>query len=126
MRLRSDTAYLLAAGLALATAFVIVFLNAAAGMIGIEDDDPANLLYVAVLAIGCIGALAARFQPRGLSNALLATAVAQAVVAGIALRLPNTASPTQIVVVHSLFVASFAGAALLFRHAASASTSTVS
>ena len=27
-------------------AFLIVWLNAAAGPIGIEDDDPANLLYV--------------------------------------------------------------------------------
>jgi hypothetical protein len=34
---------------------VIVWLNAAAGLIGIEDDGPANLLYAAVLAIGCIG-----------------------------------------------------------------------
>jgi hypothetical protein len=42
----------LAAGLALTAAFLIVWLNVAAGLIGIEDDDPANLLYVGVLAIG--------------------------------------------------------------------------
>jgi hypothetical protein len=118
MQLQSNTAYRLAAALALAAAFLIVWLNAAAGLIGIEDDDPANLLYVGVLAVGFIGAVIARFQPRGLSRALFATALAQALVGAIALKYPNTASPVQIVLLHGLFVASFAGAALLFRYAA--------
>jgi hypothetical protein len=118
MHLQSNTAYRLAVSLALVTAFVIVWLNAAAGLIGIEDDDPANLLYVGVLAIGFIGAIIARLQPRGLARALFATALAQAFVGAIALELPNTASSVQIVIVHGVFVALFAGAALLFRYAA--------
>src|SRR5688500_3042135 len=118
MRLQSNTAYRIAVGLALTAAFLIVWLNAAAGLIGIEDDDPANLLYVAVLAVGFIGALIARLQPRGLSRALLATALAQALVGAIALALPNTASSVQILIVHGMLVALFAAAALLFRHAA--------
>jgi len=116
--MHSTTTYRVAAGLALTAAFLIVWMNAAAGLIGIEDDDPANLLYVGVLAIGFLGALAARFRPRGLARALFATALAQAVVGAIALRLPNTAGPVQIVLLHGAFVALFAGAALLFRHAA--------
>ena len=116
--MHSTTAYRVAAGLALTAAILILWMNAAAGLIGIEDDDPANLLYVGVLAIGFLGALAARFQPRGLARALFATALAQAVVGAIALRLPNTAGPVQIVLLHGAFVALFAGAALLFRHAA--------
>jgi GNAT superfamily N-acetyltransferase len=118
MPLESNTAYRLAAGLALTAAFLIVWLNAAAGLIGIEDDDPANLMYVGVLAIGLIGAVTARFQPRGLARALFATALAQALVGAIALKLPNTASSVQILLLHGLFVALFAGAALLFRYAA--------
>jgi hypothetical protein len=118
MHLHSDTAFRIAAGLALAAAFLIVFMNAAAGLIGIEDDDPANLLYVGVLAIGFIGAIVARFQPRGLGRVFLATALAQAVVGVIAVKLPNTAGPLQIVLLHGLFVALFAGAALLFHYAA--------
>ena len=118
MPLQSNTAYRLAVSLALATALVIVWLNAAAGLIGIEDDDPANLLYVGVLAIGFIGAIIARLQPRGLANALFATALAQALVGAIALKLPNTASSVQIVVLHGAFVALFVGAALLLRYAA--------
>ncbi len=116
--MQSTTAYRVAAGLALTAAFLIVWMNAAAGLIGIEDDDPANLLYVGVLAIGFLGALGARFQPRGLARAMFETALAQAVVGAIALRLPNTAGPVQIVLLHGAFVALFAGAALLFRHAA--------
>jgi hypothetical protein len=97
---------------------LIVWLSVAAGLIGIEDDDPANLMYVGVLAIGFIGAITARFQPRGLARALFATALAQALVGAIALQYPNTASPVQILLLHGLFVALFGGAALLFRYAA--------
>jgi len=118
MHLQSHTAYRLAVGLALTAAFLIIWLNAAAGLIGIEDDDPANLLYVGVLAIGFIGAILARLQPRGLARALFATALAQALVGAIALKLPNTAGSLQIVIVHGVFVALFAGAALLLRYAA--------
>ena len=118
MHFQSNTAYRFAVGLALTATFLIVWLNAAAGLIGIEDDDPANLLYVGVLAIGFIGAIIARFQPRGLARALFATALAQALVGAIALKLPNTASSVQIVIVHGVIVALFAGAALLFRYAA--------
>lgn len=118
MSLPSDTAYRFAVGLALTAALLIVWLNAAAGLIGIEDDDPANLLYAGVLAVGFVGALIARLQPRGLARASFATALAQALVGMIALGLPNTASPVQIVIVHGVFVALFAGAASLFRYAA--------
>lgn len=44
MRMHSSSGYRVAAGLAITAAFLIVWLNAAAGLIGLEDDDPANLL----------------------------------------------------------------------------------
>lgn len=118
MRLQSDSAYRIAAGLALAVAFLIVFMNVAAGLLGIEDDDPANLLYVGVLAIGFFGGIIARFQPQGLARAMFATAVALALVGAFALNYPNTAGPVQIVLLHGLFVALFSGAGVLFRYAA--------
>jgi hypothetical protein len=119
--LLNNTRYQVAAGLALTAAFLIVWLNAAAGMIGIKDDDPANLLYAGVLAIGVIGAVIARLQPRGLARAMFATALAQALVAAIALRVPNTASPAQIVVLHAALIALFASSAVLFRSAGATS-----
>ena len=118
MHLQSHTAYRFAAALSLVAALLIVWLNVAAGLIGIEDDDPANLLYVGVLAIGFIGAIIARFQPWGMARALFTTALAQALVGAIALKLPNTAGSLQIVIVHGVFVALFPGAALLLRYAA--------
>ncbi len=75
-------AYRVAVGIACATGFVLVFINAAAGIIG---DGPVNLMYLGVLAVGFVGALIARFQPRGMALALFATAVAQMLVPVIAL-----------------------------------------
>ena len=77
-------AYRAAVGVALATAFILVWMNLAVGIIG-SEDNPANLMYAGVLAVGIIGALIARFQPRGMARALVATALAQALVAVIAL-----------------------------------------
>src|SRR5687768_3989007 len=75
-------AYGIAVGVACATSFVLIFINAAAGIIG---DGPVNLMYVGVLAVGFIGALIARFEPRGMALALFATAVAQMLVFAAAL-----------------------------------------
>jgi hypothetical protein len=75
-------AYRAAVGIACATGFVLLFINAAAGIIG---DGPINLLYVGVLAVGFVSALIARFEPRGMALALFATAVAQMLVPVIAL-----------------------------------------
>ena len=76
------TAYRVATGIAVTTALVLFWLNVAAGIIG---DGPVNLMYVGVLAVGFIGAVIARFQPRGMALALLATAVAQMLVPVVAL-----------------------------------------
>ena len=78
----SPTAYRAAVAIACVTGFVLVWINAAAGIIG---DGPVNLLYLGVLAVGFVGAFVARFQPRGLALALFVTAVAQMLVPVIAL-----------------------------------------
>jgi uncharacterized membrane protein len=118
MATQNKVAYRLAAGLAVTAALLIVWMSVAAGLLGIEDADPANLLYVGVLGIGFVGALVARFQPRGLAVAMFLAALAQALVGVFALQYPNTARPTQILLVHGVFVGLFAGAAWLFRHSA--------
>ena len=75
-------AYRAAVGISCATGLALVFINAAAGVIG---DGPVNLMYGGVVAIGFAGAWIARFQPRGMATALFATAVAQLLVPVIAL-----------------------------------------
>ena len=114
------TAYRAAVGVALAVAFLLAWVNLAVGIIGTEDD-PANLMYVGVLAVGIIGAIVARFRPSGMARALFATALAQASVAVIALIFglgSRWSPPVEILGVNGFFVALFVGSALLFRHAA--------
>ena len=84
VRKTGNTAYRSAVGVALAAAFILVWVNGAVGIIGNERDD-ANLMYGGVLAVGIIGAIIARFRSQGMVRALFATAFAQALVAVIAL-----------------------------------------
>lgn len=120
-RSAGNAAYKAAVGVALAAALLLVWMNLAVGVIG-EPDDLANVMYVGVLAVGVVGAGIARFRPNGMARALLATALAQALVAVIALiagkhQLPLS-SVSEILVLNGFFVALFVGSAWLFRHAA--------
>jgi hypothetical protein len=77
-------------------------------------------MYFGVVGVGIIGAIVARFRPHGMARALFATALAQALVAVIALifglGLPWS-PPVEILILNGFFVALFVGSALLFRHA---------
>ena len=128
---QGGTAYRVATGIACATGFVLLFMNAAVGIIG---DGPVNLLYLGVLATAFGGALVARFQPRGMALAMLATAAAQMLVPAIALVLwqagwndllsdPSSPYPPfhpgvgPVFGLNGVFAALWVVAALLFRHA---------
>jgi hypothetical protein len=119
---KGDTiAYRAAVGIACAAGLLLVWINAAVGIIG--DEDLANVMYFGVLAVGLIGAFIARFQPRGMARALVATAVAQALVPLIAMIwVPLTAftpSVGGVLGLNAFFIALWVGSALLFRHAGS-------
>ena len=114
------TAYRAAVGVAIAAALMLVWLSLGVGIIG-ADGDPANVMYFGVLAVGISGALAARFQPSGMARALVATALAQTLVAVIALLAGlgyPWSGPLEIVGLNGMFVAPFVGSAWLFRRAA--------
>lgn len=83
-RMSANTAYRAAAGLAVATAFLLVWANGAVGVIG-DEGEPANLMYAGVLGVAIIGAVLGRMQPRGMALTLAATTLAQILVALIAL-----------------------------------------
>jgi len=74
-------AYRFAVGVALTTAFILLWVNGAVGIIGDESND-ANIMYFGVLAVGFIGAIIARFRPLGMARALYAMALAQVLAAG--------------------------------------------
>ena len=113
--------YRFATILALATAFILVWLIGAVGVIGVEGD-PFDLMYFGVLAVGLIGAIAARLQPHGMARALFATAFAQALVTFVALVVgkhqSSVSSVPEILILNGFFIALFLGSARLFRNAA--------
>jgi hypothetical protein len=119
-RTTANVAYRAAVGVAVAAAFILIWLSLSVGIIG-RDGDPANLMYLGVLAVGAVGALIARLHPTGMARALFATALAQmsvalfALVAGLGY---PWSGPLELSVLNGFFVALFLGSAWLFRRAA--------
>lgn len=110
-------AYRLATGLGLFAALALLWVNLAVGLIG-SEDNPVNAMYLGVLAIGGLGALAARFKPIGMSWTLFAAAAAQLAVPLIALLVrPNDFSPgvAQVFGLNAVFAGMFAVSGWLFR-----------
>lgn len=110
----------IAVGVALGAALLLVWANAAVGLIG-SEDEPANAMYAGVIAVAVVGAIIARLRPYGMSWALFATAFAMSLVAVIALvagmqHYPGS-SVAEILMVTGFFVALFILSALLFRRA---------
>lgn len=64
--------------------FLLIWMNLAAGIIGSEDNR-ANLMFAAVIAIAVGGACIAHFKPAGMRRAMLAAAAAQLAIGVIAL-----------------------------------------
>ncbi len=114
--------YRAAFSIGLMGAFFLFFVNGAVGIIG-NEDQPANLMYTIVFAVGLIGSLMARFKPRGMAITLFTTAVAQMSVPLIALIIwpPSTTSwsPSvfRVFVLNACFAMLFVISALLFQRA---------
>ena len=68
------TLYRLALVVAVGTVLVLLYGIGALGIVG--GGGPYDLLYVAAAVLGLVGALVARFQPRGMAVALAVAAVA--------------------------------------------------
>lgn len=116
--------YRVAVGLAVAAGSVLVMANLAVGIIGAEDN-PTNLMYFGVPAIGIGGAAMARFRPRGMARTLVAMAIAQALVTatGMVLWLPHGITTRGIELVigaNAFLVLMFLGSAVLFHSAGAA------
>lgn len=84
VRMTGNRAYRAGVGVALAGAFILVWANLAVGIIG-SEDEPANLMFYGVLGVGALGSAVGRFRAMGMARALLGMAVAQVLVAVIAL-----------------------------------------
>ena len=116
----AKTYYRLAIGVAIATVLFLIWAIGALGIIG-EGGRP-DRLYAGVLAVAAIGTVIARLRPRGMALAMLATVLALAVVAVIALiagyQDTEGASVLEILGLNAMYAALFGLSAWLFRRAA--------
>lgn len=120
-RRSSSNAYRAAFAVAIGTAAFLFVSNLAVGLIG-SEDEPANLMYLMVIAIALLGTILARFRSRGMALAMFVTALAQASTVAIALilglhRIPQS-SVVEIIAVNGFFALGWVVAGLLFRWAA--------
>lgn len=120
-RLSRNWAYRSAVALALLASFLMVWINAAVGIIG-NEDDPTNLVFGVVLAIEIAGTIVAKAKAQGMVRAMAVTAGAQALIGisvftrGIAANEPPGAFGLLILI--EGFAALWLASALLFGKAA--------
>ena len=84
LRMSGDWLYRAGGAIAILAGLALVWVNLAVGLVG-EGPNAYNLGFMAVLGVGVVGALLARFRAAGLSRALLAMAIVHAMVAATAL-----------------------------------------
>lgn len=113
--------YTLAAAVALAAAFLLVWITGAVGIIGSENDD-ANLLFLGVVALALLGAMGSLFRANGMALAMAAAALAQALVPVLALTFwPQSASSVwapEVFALTGFFTGMWLLSAWLFRKSA--------
>ncbi len=117
VRTTRNVVYRTGVGMALVGALLLTWINAAVGI----TDSVADLAYLGVPVVGLVGAFLARFRPKGMAQALVATAVAQALNTVIALAagmVPEYNTTYEIVGLSGIFVVLFVGSAWLFWKAA--------
>lgn len=119
--------YRLAVAVAVVAALLLVWANAAVGLVG-SEDNPANILYGGVLLVAIGGAVLAQLRPAGMARAMFAAALTYGLVTVVALfGWPATgaaAEPalglTNVLGANALLAALWVGAGLLFWRAAGA------
>ncbi len=101
------------------TCLFLTWINLAVGIIG-NEDNPANLMYSTVILICIVGVIGSGFQPRGMSYALFATAIAQFLVPVIAFFIwhpPLDDGLIKTFVLNTNIAVLFVGSGILFRRA---------
>lgn len=118
-RKSGEIIYRIAIGFALFTGLFLIWVNLAVGIVG-SEDNPANLLYFAVIATGIIGSLIARFNKQGMATTMFSMAFVQALIAAIVLAGGYYQTPPESVIhilsVNGFFITLFVVSGLLFRY----------
>jgi hypothetical protein len=119
LRLSRSAVYRLAVGVALTGALFLFWVNLAVGVVG-EPENPVNLVYFGVLAIGAVGAILVRIRPPGMARVMFSMAITQTLVAAFTLvaKLGQPVTPAlSLMIFNSILIAFWVGSALLFRKA---------
>lgn len=117
VRKTDNWAYRFAAMAALAATFLTIWVNAAVGMIG-SEDNPLNLLFGGVLGLALVGALLARLRPAGMARAMALAGAAQLSVSVVGMYTDLRGG-----LLSALFAAVWLLSAAMFRKAARGSRS---
>lgn len=121
VRASGDWSYRIGAGLAVLASVLLLWITGAVGIIG-SENNPANLLYLAVIAAAFVVAVASRFRAGGLSLAMVCAAAIQALIGVFAvLRGWGEGSenwPRTVMVLSTIFALIWLASAFLFRRAA--------
>lgn len=83
-RLPGGRWYRIGFGLSIVGCFLLVWINLAVGIIG-SENNAGNLMYLGILAVVTTGGIASRFSASGMTRTMVAAAILQALVAGVAL-----------------------------------------
>ena len=79
VRASGNVWYRAGAAIALAAAFLLVWINLAVGIIG-SEDNPLNLMFFGAIAAAVIGSIVAQFKARGMALAMTVAAAIQALI----------------------------------------------
>ena len=116
-----DLSYRAGAAAAVAAIFLLIWVNVGIGFLG-SEDNPANLIFGAVLAVALLGASLAHFRAAGMARAMYATAACQVVVGLVALAAgwaaPGRAGIYEVVMGTGLFTGLWLASGWLFARSA--------
>lgn len=119
--LSASTAYRFAAALAVATAFLQVWMNLAVGIVG-DTDNAQNQGFFGVVVAAAACAFVARLKPNAMARAMLATAGVQALLGLMVATAPITARDPMgaggVAILSAVFTALWLGSAALFHRSA--------
>lgn len=76
VRASGNIAYRFGALLAVAASFLLIWVNLAVGILG-SEDNPANLMFFAIVLLAAVGSALVRFRARGMAKVMLAAAIGQ-------------------------------------------------
>lgn len=115
-----ESTYRIAVGIAVLASLLLLWMNAAVGLIG-SEDNPVNLMFLSVPAVGMLGTLLSKFRPRGMMLTAFAMAAVQFAIPVIAMvinRPEFSLGVVQVLLLNSCFVMAFLFSSLLFRRSA--------